>query len=119
MQTVYRRADTVQILPVLEFTVRCVAALSALEKADRAFTAQALRGAELRVHQRAADRVNHLREYGQEKDDGYHGHGAVARGHVQTKGVGDIAKERHEIPALPVDMLREGASRLYGVRHGV
>ena len=119
MQTVYRRADTFPILPVLELAVCRMASLSALAQEDRSFTVTSLRGAQLRVYQRTTYRVHYLREYGKEKDDGYHGHGSLARGHVPSKGVGDIAAKRHEIPVLSVDMLREGIAKVYGIRHGV
>ena len=119
MQIFYRRADTVQIFSVLELTVRRMASFSALAQKNSVITVTPLRGAQLRVHQRAAYRIYHLRQHGQEKDDGNHGHDAIARSHVPSEGVGDLATQRHEVPVLPVDHVREGITELHGVRHGV
>ena len=51
--------------------------------------------------------------------DAHYGYGAVARGDVPPKGVGDLTAERHEVPVLPVDCLRGRTAAVYGARYGV
>ena len=81
--------------------------------------AQALRGEELRIYQRTAHREYGVREHGEEENDAHHRHGTLAGGHVPAEGIGDPAKQRHEIPTFPVDLFREGIAGVRGASYGV
>ena len=83
-----------------------ICAVQPLEEEGGFEQAAAFRGAQLRVYKRAANRFDGLRFYGQEKDYAHHGYDTLAGSNVPPEGVADTAKQRHEIPVLPVDKVR-------------
>ena len=89
----------------MDHYLRLLTAVRPVEKENCFEQAKAFRGEKLRLYKRTADSQYGLRLNRQEKDDANHGYGAVARGHVPSKGVGNFAAERYEIPVLPVDRL--------------
>ena len=44
-----------------------------------------------------------MRQHEPQENDPHHGHGALAGGHVPAEGISDLADQRHETAAFPVD----------------
>lgn len=77
------------------------------------------RGEKLRLYQGIAYRFNVVRQYGQEENNAQHRYGVIANGNVSARGVYAATKTRYEISVLPVDKIRDGITRVYGIRQSI